>query len=201
VEPLLCESELSVGLGVCLFVAVYCAAVSVIVRNSTIEARFPGGISTFGLSRPNETLCSDGEISRVGFLVENDARSFIARLLEAGIVPPENEASSEIALIVEGMGFLYPCEWLQIGLFDGRPAAWLASSGRGKLAINRWEFEVSTTPLQRISQEDLRDSYEFLGLKDKVEAYRHKTTGKVLYVGRPFHAMPDRKWWQFWKRP
>jgi hypothetical protein len=133
-------------------------------------------------------------------MVEIDARSFIARLLAAGIVPREKEASSEIALIVEVVGFVYPCDWLQIGLFDGRPTAWLAGSDRGKLAITRWEFESTSLP-QRVSQQDLRDFYEFLGIKGKVEVYRHKTTREFMYVGRPFHAMPDRKWWQFLETP
>jgi hypothetical protein len=179
--------------------AVYCAAVSVIVRSSTIEARFTGGVSAYGRSRPNETFCADGEIIRVGFMVERDARLFIARLLEAGIVPPGSEASSEIALIVEGVGFLHPCDWLQLGLFDGRPAAWSAGSDRGKLFISGWEIESSATPLQSLSAKELRESYESVGIKSRVETYRHKTTGELIYVGRPFHAVPGRKWWQFWK--
>jgi tetratricopeptide (TPR) repeat protein len=49
--------------------------------------------------------------------------------------------------------------------------------------------------------DELREYFEFIGLKanGKVEVYRHKTTGELRYVGRPFH--PVRKWWQFWRRP
>jgi tetratricopeptide (TPR) repeat protein len=189
----------SVAPGAWLDMAVYCGVVSVIVRSSTIEARFPGGVSAYGLSRPNETYCADGEIIRVGFLAEGDARFFIARLLEAGIMPPGSEVSSEISLIVEGVGFRHPCDWLQLGLFDGRPAAWLAGSDRGKLAISAWEIEPSATRLQCHTAEELRESYEALGIKDGLDTYRHKKTGELIYVGRPFHVAPKRRWWQFRK--
>ena len=178
--------------------AVYSAAFSVIVRNSTIEARFPGGMDAFGLSRPNETFCTDGKIGRVGFMVEKDARTFIAQLVAAGIVPSENETAAEIVLIVQGKEFLYPCDWLQVGLFDGRLAAWLAGTDRGNLFISQSEAEAST-PLQAISNEELRASYEFLGMKDKLGVYRHKTTRQLMYIARPFHPARPRKWWQFWK--
>lgn len=132
-------------------------------------------------------------------MAERDARFFIARLLESGIVPLGDEPSSEIALVAEGRGLLYPCSWIQLGLFDGRPAAWLAGSERGKLAIGLREFELGAKPLQCFRPEELRESYESLGIKNRVETYRHKVTGELIYVGRPFHAVVQRKWWQFWK--
>src|SRR5947209_6051739 len=98
--------------------AVSAIAISVVVRNATIEAHFPGGMLAFARSCPNQTFCTDGTISRVGFMVQQDAETF-----------------------------------------------------------------------------------ELIGLKANgtVEVYRHKTTGELRYVGRPFNSV--RKWWQFWKRP
>lgn len=178
--------------------AVYSSAFSVIIRNSTIEAHFPGGMHAFELSCPNETFCTDGKITRVGFMVEEDARTFIAQLVAAGIESSEKEAAAEIAVFVEGKGLLYPCDWLQVGLFDGRPGAWLTGTEQGNLFISQADAEFST-PLQVISNKNLLDSYEFLAAQDKVEAYRHKTTGEVIYIGRPFHPVLARQWWQFWK--
>jgi hypothetical protein len=40
------------------------------------------------------------------------------------------EATAEVAVTVEGQGFLYLCDWLRLGLFDGRPAAWLTGTDR-----------------------------------------------------------------------
>ncbi len=175
--------------------AVSASAVSVIVRNATIEARFPNGMEGFRRSRPNETFCTDGTISRVGFLTETDARTFINYLRAAGL--DQTETGAEVALAVQGHGFLYPCDWLQFGLFDGRPCVWLAGTDRGSLFIPKCELDFVPVLM---SGEGVCDDYEWVGLKcnGKVEVYRNKTSSELRYVGRPFS--PVRKWWQFWKR-
>jgi len=149
-------------------------------------------MKSFVSSSPNQTFCTDGEISRVAFMVTDDARMFTSRLVDVGLV-----ARTEIALVTQGQGFDYPCDWLHLGLFEGHPCAWLAGSDRGSLFIPECDLNskiVATTA------EEFRKSFEFVGLKanGKVAVYRHKKTGEIRYVGRPFH--PSRKWWQFWKR-
>ena len=178
--------------------AVYCAAFSVIVRNSTLEARYPGGVRAFGLSRPNETFCTDGTITRVGFMVESDARSFVAQLAAVGIVLFGSEATAEVAVTVGAQGFLYPCDWLQLGLFDGRPATWLAGTDRGNLFMSQLDCEHNSS-IQMLSNKELRESYDFVGVKNGVESYRHKKGGELLYIGRTSYSAPGRRWWQVWK--
>jgi hypothetical protein len=177
--------------------AVSTVASSVIIRNCTIEARLPGGMAAFEHSCPNQTFCTDGSISRVSFMLEADARSLINQLVAAGLVSSREELVSEIALVFQEQGFAYPCDWLQLGLFDGRPCAWLANTDRGNLFIPRGDLtgEIVAYPV-----EEFRQQFELIGLKSsgKVEVYRHKLTGEVRYVGRPFN--PVRKWWQFWNR-
>ena len=177
--------------------AVSALACSVIVRNSTIETHMPGGITAFENSSRNQTFCTDGTISRVGFMVEADARTFINHLATVGLVPSLPEAPSEIVLVIQGHGFAYPCDWLQVGLFDGRPCVWLAGMDRGDLFMPQTELNAN---IAAIGAEELRESFELIGRRagGKVEVYRNKTTGELRYVGRPFH--PVRKWWQFWKK-
>jgi len=179
-------------------VAVSAIAISVVVRNATIEARFPGGMTAFARSCPNQTVCTDGIISRVGFMVQKDAQIFVNRLVAAGLTLLPTETASEIALVIQGLGFFYPCDWLQLGLFEGYHSLWLAGTDRGTLFIPEAELDSGIEP--PIREEEFRESFEFIGLKanGKVEVYRHKTTGELRYVGRPFR--PVRKWWQFWKR-
>jgi hypothetical protein len=178
--------------------AVSAVANSVVVRNATIDARFPGGTPAFARSCPNNTFCTDGTISRVGFMAHDDARTFINHLVANGLASSLAEATSEIALVVQGHGFVYSCDWLQLGLFDGRPSVWLAGAVRGRLFLPQSEL---TSGIPRpIRLEELGESFEFIGLKanGKLEVYRNKTTGELRYVGRPFH--PVWKWWQVWKR-
>jgi tetratricopeptide (TPR) repeat protein len=101
-------------------------------------------------------------------------------------------------LVTQGQGFDHPCDWLQLGLFDGHSCAWLAGSGRGDLFILEHDLN---SKLIATNADEFRESFDFVGLEanGKVEVYRHKKTGEIRYVGRPFH--PSRKWWQFWKSP
>jgi hypothetical protein len=50
--------------------------ICVVVRNVTVDAKFPGGMAAFERESPNATDCSDGRICRVAFMVEADARGF-----------------------------------------------------------------------------------------------------------------------------
>lgn len=183
--------------------AVSAVAISVIVRNSTIEALFPGGLASFARSCPNQTYCTDGTVSRVGFMTTIDARTFICQLVTAGLASSVAKAHSEIALVAQGQGFIDPCDWLQLGLFDGHSCVWLANTDRGNLSIPR--SELKSDPNSRIvtfRTEELNATCEFVGLREdgKVEVYRNKKTGEFLYIGRPLQLQPVRKWWQIWKR-
>jgi hypothetical protein len=178
--------------------AVSAVAASVVVRNASIEARFPGGLSSFSASCPNQTFCTDGSVSRVGFMTREDAETFIHRLVAAGVAPSLQEAHSQIALIEQGHGFAYPCDWLQLGLFDGRPCVWLANQDRGDLFLPKSDLDPATMSSYTIKE--FKEMFELTGVKDNVEVYRHRATGEIRYVGRPFRSAP-RKWWQIWKRP
>lgn len=52
--------------------AVLIEAISVVVRKDAIEKRFPGGWDSFLDEIPNNTLCTDGELVRVGFMSPQD---------------------------------------------------------------------------------------------------------------------------------
>jgi hypothetical protein len=178
--------------------AIYAAACSVIFRNATAEARLAGGVHAFGRSRPSPSFCTDGTLCRVGFMVEADARRFIVELIADGLVQSAEESWTEIALAVQGVGFKHPCDWLQLGLFDGHPAAWLAGTDRGDLHIPHVLDEPST--MRPIKLSEFRKSWDltvFLKMRGRVDVYRHKVTGERCYVARPFR--PQQKWWQFWK--
>ena len=47
-------------------------ALSVIVRNATLESLHPGGVSGFAADCPNRTFCSDGVLTRAGFISPDD---------------------------------------------------------------------------------------------------------------------------------
>ena len=176
--------------------AVSACGFSVIVRNKTLEDRLPGGLSAFRELCPNQTFCTDGQISRVGFMHSSDANAFIAKLGAAGLVPFKENVSVDVALTDELFGLYHACDWLEIGKIDGRPAVRLSRAEPVDFFIP--EFELRAEPHRAISKRELRESFEFLEIRGNVETYRNKRTGEVMYIGRACVQTP-RKWWQFWK--
>ena len=51
--------------------AVLCEAISVVVRRDAIDKYFKGGWIKFVDDVPNSTMCTDGELVRVGFMTPN----------------------------------------------------------------------------------------------------------------------------------
>jgi len=57
--------------------AVLVEAISVIVRVDSINKKFPGGWIGFKDHVPNQTLCADNELARVGFMTSEDVKNFV----------------------------------------------------------------------------------------------------------------------------
>jgi hypothetical protein len=124
-------------------------------------------------------------------MVEADARAFINALASQGMASSMAELHAEIALLIQGHGFSYSCSWLQFGLFDGRPCVWLSGTDRGDLFIPKVDLDSDVIAISG-------EEFERIGFEDKIEVYRHKKTGELRYVGRPFHPARKKPWWQFW---
>jgi len=166
--------------------AVSIAVYSVVVRNETIAARFPGGIEAYRAACPNHTWCTDETICRVGFMAFDDLDTFVGFLEQAGV------PQSLIALTRQDRGLLKPCAWLSTATHEGHPIAWLAGTEPGVAYIPESDMNASSALLAR--RDDIAKQYDSLGLHDGVESFRNRETGKMLYVGRS----KIRRWvWPF----
>ena len=58
--------------------------ISVVVRASALD-RYPGGWSAFKAAVPNQTLCADGELIRVGFMHPADVQAYVSELEQLGL--------------------------------------------------------------------------------------------------------------------
>lgn len=92
--------------------AVHAAGFSVVIRNSAIEQQFPGGLRAFEDACPNQTLCSDGFLTRVGFMALDDANFFRLRLVAQELAKLRDDGEGEIALVQQDRGCLSSCDWL-----------------------------------------------------------------------------------------
>jgi hypothetical protein len=67
-------------------VAILVEAISVVIKRSAIDKNFPGGWDAFVEDCPNQTLCADSGLSRVGFMSPVDVESYVKHLEEIGLV-------------------------------------------------------------------------------------------------------------------
>jgi tetratricopeptide (TPR) repeat protein len=162
--------------------AVLIEGFSVVVRNSTLAAKYPGGLEGYKRNCPNGNFCADDCLSQISFMVKSDADVFVAELAEKGLTPYRKDAAEDVAMVSQVDGSLRPCAWLELGRWGPAVIAWLAGTNRGDLhAPAGWSPEGR---LQQMSAEEIQRRLEFIRTDGKVDVYRDKTTGQELYVGR-----------------
>jgi hypothetical protein len=157
--------------------AIVIVSFSVITRKSTVEEKYPGGLIAYERDCPNWTYCSDAYLCSVGFMVKDDADRFIWTLAASGFIPYRDGKAEDIVIATPYDGPLLDCPWLDHGQHDGQMVVRLSGTEIGVTVCPPWMAEFSTHP---IPLSDL----EFVNHQGPVEVYKHKTTGKTLYVGR-----------------
>lgn len=124
--------------------AVLCEAISVLVPKSVVNERYPGGITEYKLAVPNNTYCSDGQLTRVGFMHSNDVIEWVGQLTDAGLVfiaETSGTAAQAIDIVVVDQltGPTCPCSWLTTVVEEGVRWAWITATGFGtKAAPMNW---------------------------------------------------------------
>src|SRR6516164_3915558 len=103
---------------------------SVLVRNSTLRAKYPGGVEAYHRDCPNGSFCADEHLTRTGFMARSDADVFIAGLAGKGLFPFRKDAAEDVALVAADGGHLIPCAWVELGQWGKVVIAWLAGTNR-----------------------------------------------------------------------
>lgn len=135
--------------------AVLIEANSVIIRAQALIARFAGGWVAFKERVPNQTLCTDNEIVRVGFVRPEDVEAFIGMLERNGLTHLREGEAVDFAVAVQQRGIDWRCSWLELGHVDlgNDPRRRIAacrlpgSASRQLVTPPGWEFEGSLSQL------------------------------------------------------
>ena len=93
--------------------AVLVEGISVLVRKDAIETKVTGGWKRFLLHVPNQTLCHDDELARVGFMNPQDVGDFIDELAEMGLTFLEEGKATDLVVCDQLRGPTTECDWLQ----------------------------------------------------------------------------------------
>lgn len=166
--------------------AVLIEGFSVVVRNATLDARYPGGVDGYRGDCPNATFCADDHLSRVGFMVRPDVDAFVAELAARGLTPSRRGAAEDVAVVSQSEGLLRPCTWLEFGRYEGALIAWLAGKEPGDLhATPGWSPERQ---MRFLPGDEAQSRLEFVRSEGNVDVYRDRETGEELYLGRTARA-------------
>ncbi len=118
---------------------------SVVVRCSAIASRYPGGMAGYEADCPNKTLCTDGDLVRVGFMQRGDVEQFLIRVLaRAGLASMPTGLSKDLVIVADSVAIVEQrrgpwdpeaSSWLEYTERpDGVCLSWLAGQPQGELA-------------------------------------------------------------------
>ena len=173
--------------------AVLVEGISVIIRREVIEDKFPGGWEAFVEDVPNETLCADDQLARVGFMSPVDVKAYIQHLEEFGFCYLSQGRAVDLVVIDQLQGPAAPCEWGQFGHVavggneSHRVSACRAAGSTVNMLIHPdwWQYQGSLSQTFGFVPEDSPENgLTFLRRENNVDVYHNSLTDKEVYIGR-----------------
>jgi len=90
-------------------------ALSVVIKAERLKAVYPGGWDAFVADAPNDTLCSDGTVARLGFMTLDDVRACIRGLEALGLVHLRDGLAQDLVVVDQQRGPVDRCDWVEFG--------------------------------------------------------------------------------------
>ena len=138
--------------------------ISVIVRRDAIEKKYPMGWEGFVTDCPNQTLCADTDLARVGFMSPYAVQQFCEDLQKMGLTFLESGEAVDFAVVDQLFGPTTECSWIEGGKWERDP--YTVSACR---LVGSTDTELAT-PEDCQFEEPLSESYTFIphgGLGDR----------------------------------
>lgn len=174
--------------------AVLVEAISVIVRISAIHEKFDGGWLAFLASCPNQTLCEDQKLVRVGFMEPSDVENYVTFLEDQGLCYCDSDGQAiDIIVIDQLRGPAAQCDWVESGTIplDGDPKRKVAivrlKGDRATVFVapENWVYEESLScSFGFVPSEHKDKSLTFLTHENGCDVYLNHLTDELNYIGR-----------------
>lgn len=175
--------------------AVLIEAISVVIRAEALVSTFFGGWEGFKHIVPNQALCADNELVRVGFMDPADVELFVTKLVKEGLTFTNDDADIDVDIVVVDQlrGPLWKCPWVEFGHVN------LNQNPTHKVATCRlvgsnvtdvvtppgWTFEDSMSrSFGFVPSEHAAKGPTYLRHENGLDVYLDPITGKEMYVGR-----------------
>jgi hypothetical protein len=172
--------------------AVLIEAISVVIKAESLLKAFNNDWEGFRAIVPNQTLCADNEIVRMGFMTPDDVESFIKKLEGFGLVFTESGKSVDIAVVDQIKGPTNKCDWLEFGHVnmsdDNERVATCRLINSNLMEIvtpDGWEYKNSLScSYGFVPSEHLDKGLKYLRHENELDVYLNPVTGEEVFVGR-----------------
>ena len=173
--------------------AILIEAISVVIKRTVIDDKFPGGWKAFVNDCPNKTLCADSALARVGFMSPVDVESYVKHLEENGFVYLQDNTAIDLVVADQQRGLSAKSTWVEFSHvnLDGDASKRVAGCqiidgvDEPLLTPDGWEYEGSLSQTFGFAPtEHVDKSLEFLRHENGTDVYFNKLTGKEVYLGR-----------------
>jgi hypothetical protein len=176
--------------------AVLVEGISVIIRADSLLNKYSGGWEQFERTAPNKTLCADGEIAAVAFMMPVDVEQFTKELQELGLEYMRDGEAIDFTVADQIHGIHSKCAWLEFGRVpadgtDQRVAACRLEGGKSNQFVTPpdWIFAKSLSANSTfVPNERVKDEMRYLRREGAVDIYLCVATGKEMFVGRTSKA-------------
>ena len=174
--------------------AVLIEAISVVIKRSSIDKKFPGGWDAFVQEVPNQTLCTDGKLVRVGFMTPDDVGQYVKSLESNGIYYLKNDEACDLVVADMLKGFPVKCDWAKYSevpfgddnLRKIKICQGVEDDDETIFFPDGWEFENSISFNESsafIPDEEIEERLDFLKKAENgVNVYLDKKTGKEIFI-------------------
>ena len=162
-------------------------AINIVVANGTLEQHYPGGVMGFERDCPNTSFCTDGRISRVGFMGQRETGVFLGMLAACGLACTGEGPAGDVIVVDQNTGPVQPCLWLEFGQNEaGVAMCWHACYRPGKLYVPfGWDFD-RIEAFHWSPGVPFRRRLRFLRTEDRQDWYQDRRTGELLCVDHAF---------------
>lgn len=86
--------------------------INLIIRKSTLQSKYKGGLEQFIKDIPNQSFREDNELVRYGCMNSNDLEQFIDLTIERGLVY-EGKETDDFVIINSYSGSSWEVSWLE----------------------------------------------------------------------------------------
>ena len=169
-------------------------AISVIVRTAAIHAKYAGGWTTFLLDVPNQTLCFDDDLVRVGFMSPVDVKHYANALAAKGLKVADGKCTDAVDFVVidQREGPTAQCDWAEfyrltvLELGGTISVCRLRGNQSHRVALpENWNYNSSLSRKHEfVPNEKMQDQLRFLRRDGELDVYLNIETGSEVFIGR-----------------